>query len=158
MADTETTTEAPATPAPSTSTADSTTKVSPDARLIFGLMLWTGAFALVGHELKTTSAASSVKTDTTTGPKIILGVFAATAILTMVSHAGDAGRQFAVGLATIAAVSSSLVFGAPVWKALSGVLATQGPGGVASTPTGSTTPTVPTTGTGDTAVALSQAA
>lgn len=145
----------------------STTKASPDTRLIFGLMMWTVGFALVGHEVNVKSGTASLDTTTqsglnalaqnqltgtTEGAKIIIGGFAATAVLAMLAHAGDPGRTFAVGLAVIAAVSSTLVFGKPVWQLLDKLVGGAGPGGKA---TGSTTPTK---GTVATAGALAQAA
>jgi hypothetical protein len=139
----------------------SRTSADADSRLIFALMAWTGIFALVGHEIdennsvvipNATTSATTSATGTSLisltssggvagGAKIILGVFAGAALLSMLAHAGDAGRQWAIGLAVIAAVTSTLVKGKPVWDLISR-LEGAGPGG---TPTGKTTPTTQTT-------------
>jgi hypothetical protein len=104
-------------------------------------MAFATAFSLAGNELKMIEGAKSLSSAVggpiTEGGRIIIGGTFATAILLMISHAGDAGRTFAVGVAAIAALSSTLVYGAPVWNALNTLFK--------STPTkpltGGTTPT-----------------
>jgi hypothetical protein len=88
----------------------------PNSRIIFALMGFAVAFSLVGNEVKavTTPKTGSTGVVTVAG-KIVLGGFFATSLLVLISHAGDPGRQIGVGLATVAALSSSLVYGGPVW-------------------------------------------
>lgn len=139
----------------------------PDTRLILALMTFAVAFALAGKELEpSTTTQSEVGTPAVTipgasggvgGARIILGGFAAATLLTLLSHAGEPGRQFAVGLAVLTCVSSMLVYGQPVWAAIS-KLSAAGPGGTPSASTTPTTPTTPTQGTVATSVALAQAA
>ena len=109
----------------------STSSVSPDSRLIFGLMMWSVGFSLVGHEIdvkagptlvpNATTAATSGGgalnalaqnefTGTTGGAKIVIGGFAATALLSLMAHAGDAGRTFAGPASLIDLVSPSPAF------------------------------------------------
>jgi hypothetical protein len=146
----------------------STSSVSPDSRLIFGLMMWSVGFSLVGHEIdvkagptlvpNATTAATSGGgalnalaqnefTGTTGGAKIVIGGFAATALLSLMAHAGDAGRTFAVGLAVISAVASTLVFGKPFWNLLDRIVGKAGPGGTASGTTAGTGTTGTTSAT-----------
>ena len=139
-----------ATPTTSTSKSSSTQ----GSRTIVGLMFFATSFALIGNELED-KAGSPI----TSGSKIILGGIVATSLLTLVSHAGDTGRQFAVGVALVTPATSLLVFGGTpgnpgqVWKKLGAVVGTT----KATTPTASTAATTPTKGTA-TAVALTQAA
>jgi hypothetical protein len=97
----------------------------------------TVLFSLIGNELKNTPSTPGAD-KLTTGGKIILGGAVATTALTLLSHAGNAGRQFSVGLASVAMVTSTLVYGGPVWTALSKLFG--------SKPTGSTGGTVGTVG------------
>ena len=112
------------------------------AREVFGYMGVAVVFALIGNEIKVAKhppdsknplQSTSVLTDSGT---IIFGGFTAAAALTLLSHAGDGGRQLAVGLAAVTMLSSVLVYGGPVWKAL-GALTGQ------SKPTRATSPTTP---------------
>ena len=132
-------------PAPSSSTSRSSP--TQGSRTIVGLMFFAVSFSLIGNELKT-KAGNPI----TTGSKIILGGVAATALLTLLSHAGENGRQFAVGLALVTTASSVLVFGGPVWTAGNSLF-----GSKPTTATSSTTATKPTSGTA-TATALAKAA
>jgi hypothetical protein len=118
-------------------------------RLIFGLMFFATGFSLVGIELTEHQGAGKL---VLSGPQVILGGFTGATILTLLSHAGEGGRQFAVGLATVTMVSSVLVFGAPVWKGLSNLL-----GSKPTTPLAESSATTPTHGTA-TGKALAQAA
>lgn len=101
------------------------------------LMAFTVGFALLGHEIKSAnttpeqSKATTGNDPITTGGRILIGGFLAGGVLIAVSHAGDAGAQFATGLALVSAVTATLVYGGPVWSLLSKV-------------TGSSTPTTPT--------------
>jgi hypothetical protein len=90
------------------------TVIDAPGRLIFGLMVFTMAFSLVGGEIQGGSGGTqSVKPVT-----IIIGGTVATSLLTLISHAGEVGEHFATGLATIAFTTSALVYGKPVWDKL----------------------------------------
>jgi hypothetical protein len=117
------------------------TSSDPDARMIAALMFFTVGFSLVGNEIKAKSSNALI----TEPVKIVLGGTAATAALVLLSHAGDAGRQFAVGLALVSFTTSALVYGGPVWRSLSTL--TGRPGAVAR----NSTPTTPSRPTGVTA-------
>jgi hypothetical protein len=108
------------------------------SRTIVGLMFFATTFSLVGNEIKVVNAKNGQPSSgiVTEGSRIILGGVFATALLTLLSHAGDNGRQFAVGLALVTTVSSLLVFGAPVWDAANKLFG--------STPTGATAATAAT--------------
>lgn len=89
-----------------------------------------------------------------TGAVIIIGGFVAAALLVALSGAGEAGRKFSVGLASVSATTSVLVYGGPAWGALNRIVNGKATG--ATTPTantGATTPSAPTSGT-DTIVAV----
>jgi hypothetical protein len=134
-----------------------------NARTVAGLMGIAVLFSLIGNEVKASANPNSVQGKSpdigvTTSARIIIGGFIAAGILVGISGAGEAGRKFAVGLATVSAVTATLVYGGPVWNALSGI--------VGGTPTGSTGNTSPSSATGAiaptsgvaTVVALGQAA
>ena len=109
------------------------------ARTVTAIMLFTVAFALVGHEIKAVSTKKSATAKSgvlTTGGRILLGGFVATTLLVLLSHAGTGGRQFAVGVASVALVTTALVEGQPVWYTLGKA--------VSATPSKGSTPTVPT--------------
>jgi hypothetical protein len=98
-------------------------------------MFFASAFALIGHEIKVKgNAATAVPGEVSTGGKIILGGIFATAFLTLLSHAGDGGREFATGLALVTCATSLLVYGGPVWETAGSIF-------------GKSTPTTPTTAT-----------
>lgn len=157
--------------------ATTTTSPNNSARTVVGLIGFAVLFSLIGNEINiaqaktptpgTTGYGATAPGVTVTssgqavggkfangldkGAVIIIGGFVAAALLTALSGAGDAGRKFSVGLATVTAATSALVYGGPVWNALNNVV-----GGNPTTPTGATTATTPTTGTA-TAVALANA-
>ena len=120
----------------------STTVSKTGGREVFGFMSVAVVFAIIGNEIKVakspakaaTGAVPSVLTDS---GAIIFGGFTAAAALTLLSHAGEGGRQFAVGLAAVTMLSSMLVYGGPVWEALATATGR-------SKPTRGTTPTAPT--------------
>lgn len=143
-------------------------------RIIFGLMTATMIFALIGGEVEAGSAvvpgpgqvgfgAATGKVNQATGTavgsrtvspfKIIFGGTVATSLLILISHAGEAGEEFGVGLATVAFVTAALVYGAPVWAAAN---AQFGSKPTAGTPASS--PTAPTATTAATAAAFASAA
>lgn len=127
----------------------SRTTITAPGRLILGLMVFTITFSLVGGEIE----KSGGKTPTVNPFTIIFGGTVATSLLTLISHAGEAGERFSVGLATVAFVTSALVYGKPVWDAANGAF-----GSHPTKPVAATTPSTPTTGTIQTATALSAVA
>jgi hypothetical protein len=117
--------------------AESRTTITAPGRLIFGLMTFTVVFSLVGEEI----SQGQGKKQTVNPFIIIFGGTVATSLLTLLSHAGEAGERFATGLALIAFLSSSLVYGKPVWDAANKAFGT-----TPTTPVGQSTPTTGTTG------------
>jgi hypothetical protein len=140
--------------------SSSRSKPTPGGRTIITLMTFAVLFALAGVEIErlskavTSPSVGTVASTVTGGPRIILGGTVATVALVLLSHAGEPGREFAVGLALITFLSSALIYGAPVWSALSNAIGTRasGPG------TGNTSPTAPTTGTATTTALVSAVA
>jgi hypothetical protein len=128
--------------------AESRTTITAPGRLIFGLMTFTVIFSLVGEEI----SQGQGKKETVNPFIIIFGGTVATSLLTLLSHAGEGGERFATGLALIAFLSSSLVYGKPVWDAANKAFGT-----TPTTPIAASTPTTPTTGLA-TPTALAQAA
>jgi hypothetical protein len=155
--------------------AKSRTVLTAPGRLILGLMTFTIAFSVIGDEIENGgptpgapsqpgqtgygAALTSVNQSTGTATKragpfvIIFGGTVATSLLTLLSHAGDAGEEFATGLALIAFLSSALVYGGPVWDRLNAEF-----GSKPTKPVAATTPSTPTTTPFDTATALAQVA
>jgi hypothetical protein len=125
--------------------ANTRTTVTAPGRLILGLMVFTITFSLIGTEIeKAQNKPASVNPFT-----IIFGGTVATSLLTLISHAGEAGERFSVGLATVAFITSALVYGKPVWDAANGAF-----GSKPTTPLATTTPSTPSTSTVQTATAL----
>lgn len=120
--------------------ATTTTKTSPTqgGRTVVGLMVVAVLFSLVG---KTAQGGGAAKVALTDG-QIIMGGGVATAILTLISHGGELGREIAVGMALVVLTSSALVYGGPVWKAISSL--TGQSGALPATNQARTTPTTPT--------------
>lgn len=105
-------------------------------RIILGLMVFTMAFSLVGGEITKNQGNKPP-----VSPFLILfGGTVATSALTLLSHAGEPGEHFAVGLATIAFSTSALVYGKPVWDALNKTFGSKPTASVSTS-----TPTSPTT-------------
>jgi len=115
---------------------ESRTTLTAPGRLIFGLMVFTIAFSLVGGEIE----GAQGKKQTVNPFMIIFGGTVATSLLVLLSHAGEAGENFATGLATVTFVTASLVYGKPVWDA-----ANKAFGSTPTTPIAATTPSTPTT-------------
>jgi len=113
-------------------------KVPAGSRTIVGLMGTAVVFSLIGNEISKNGpnkpSAVGILSESST---IIFGGAAAAAVLSLIAKIGEPGRVFAVGLATIAAVGSVIVYGGPVWHALGGV--------VGSKPSAGSKPTTPTT-------------
>jgi hypothetical protein len=120
--------------------AESRTTLSEPGRMILGLMVFTMVFAMVGAELEKNTGGPGAGASPA---KIIFGGTVATSALTLLSHAGEAGEHFAVGLATIAFTTSALVYGKPVWDRLNKQFGTKPTG--ATSAGAATTPTTPTT-------------
>lgn len=122
------------------------------SRLIFGLMAFAVAFSLIGNEIKVAESSkgttSQLSDGVTEGGKIILGGFFATALLVLLSHAGKPGHTLGVGVATVAALSSTLVYGGPIWSGASGLFGSSPtvPLATATTPTGTSPTTSQKTG------------
>lgn len=130
----------------------SRTTVTAPGRIILGLMVFTMTFALVGGELE----QGAGKAQTISPFTIIFGGTVATSLLTLLSHAGETGEHLAVGLATVAFLTTALTYGKPggeVWDKLAETV-----GGKPTTPSKATAPTKPTTGTVQTATALTAVA
>jgi len=164
-------------PSPSKSSGSSSAKqrvkATSSSRTIFGLMVFAVGFALIGNEIQilgkknaTNQSATNLNIHTPTGSaapstsivnqagatitssgRIILGGFFATALLVMLSHAGDPGKQVAVGLAGITALSSVLIKGGAVWSAANSAFGA-GAGAVVTGGTSSSGPIPPQPSTG----------
>lgn len=105
---------------------------------IFALMAATVVFSLLGNEVE----ASKNKTNPVgSSGRILLGGAIAGTILIGISNMGDPGAELGQGLAIVAAATSVLVYGGPVWTLLGGLFGS-------TAPTSSTISTVPTTPTG----------
>lgn len=143
-------------PDPTPTRSTSRTSSTNGSRTVVGLMFFAVTFSLIGNEIKITNGATGPSAaPVTEGAKIILGGIIATALLTLLTHAGESGRELGVGLALVTAASSVLVFGGPVWQSANKLF-----GSTPTTPLGGTAaskPTNPTSGAG-TAVAIAQAA
>ena len=109
-------------------------------RRIVAAMVVTGLFSLVGEY-------ADPRPGTKANPfRVILGGSIATALLVGMAELGEAGEKLGQGLATIAVLSATLVYGKPVWTTISKALSTQGQGGqstFSSQPTAPTSPTAP---------------
>lgn len=79
------------------------------SRTITALMLFTTGIALAGNEVKEAAGTAKV-----TYTEIFIGGAVATTTLVLLSHAGDAGEQFATGLAVISFLSVLLIQGTPL--------------------------------------------
>lgn len=128
---------------------------APGGRTIFALMFFAVGFSLLGNEIKVAQAAkpytgdgpanplatgpSAVAGGITTAGRIILGGFFATTLLIMLSHAGNPGREWAVGLAGVTMVAAVFVYGGPVWSEANKLF-----GSTPTTPLASTSATAPT--------------
>jgi hypothetical protein len=129
---------------PVTNAASRTFNTAP-GRMIFGLMFFTMVFSLVGTELQKGQGQKPPVNPFL----IIFGGTMATSLLTLISHAGEPGERVGVGLATVAFVTSTLVYGKPVWDAANKAL-----GSKATTPLAASTPSTPSTGAIRTTAAL----
>ena len=109
------------------------------SRLIFGLMAAAVGFSLIGNEVKVAQSnqgtAGQVGAGVTVAGRIIIGGFFATAILVLVSHAGDPGEKIGTGIATIAVLGSALVYGKPVWDAANNLFGSKPTNPLGTSPT-----------------------
>lgn len=124
------------------------TEATQGSGTIVALMGITVLFALIGNEVKNLEGTPSegnatvAGTVVTSGGKILIGGTVATALLALLTHAGNGGRQFAVGLALVSMTTATLVYGGPVWDALNKTFGSTPttPVGTASSGTKPTTP------------------
>lgn len=132
--------------------ADSSTRTSKPADTVFALMAFTVVFSLLGHELKAVGAVVSSKglgpaTGLTTGGRIIAGGFIATSLLTLLTHAGEGGQKVAVGLAWTTFLTATLVEGGIVWTGISNVLGGKAAADKSAASSGTSSPSIPSSGT-----------
>lgn len=124
----------------STGSVSTEIKPSQSSRTIASLVFLASGIALVGNELHGGVTGSLVSTQQhASATRIVLGGTFSGVTLVLLSHAGDAGQQFATGLAVVLFLSSALVYGAPFWKLISSLTSAK-----PSTPS---TPTKPVTTT-----------
>lgn len=136
-----------------------------NGKLVVGLMGTTIVFSVIGAELQAFVGPTATQVGLHSGPggtgavagstgavRIIIGGTVATALLVGLTHAGNAGRQFAVGLALVSMVTATLVYGGPVWVALNSMFGVKPTGGTAATTP--TTPTTPGTNTAQSAATV----
>jgi hypothetical protein len=126
----------------------SRTTFTEPGRLIFGLMVFTVSFSLVGGEIEKGGGAKPTVNPAT----IIFGGTVATSLLTLISHGGEVGERVGVGLALIAFTTSALVYGKPVWDAMNKAF-----GSTPTKPIGITTGTTAATPTIATSTAIAAA-
>jgi hypothetical protein len=107
--------------------------------MVVAFMFFAGVFALVGYEKKNSQGKKTVPP-----ARIVLGGTVAAAALTLMSHAGEGGRKFAVGLAGVTFASSALINGSAVFGSISSLTGSKAT--AASTPSAPSSPTTPTTG------------
>lgn len=121
----------------------SPTTISGDTRTIAALVGFSTVIGLVGHEVKVAKGQPTRIGYT----EIIMGGGVAAVSLTLLSHAGDAGRSLAMGLAVITFTSSLLINGTTLAAIVTRV--TAGNTGAtksaaAGTPSTPSTPSTPT--------------
>ena len=99
---------------------------------IVGLMVFSAAFALVGHTAKSTSNPNA-KQSNVSDSRILLGMGIGTVLLIGISEAGPGPASFAKGLAVVTLISSILFNGTEVFGVISKITGTK------TTPTQKTT-------------------
>jgi hypothetical protein len=126
------------------------------SRTIVGLMAFAVVFSLIGNELKhngqTSNPNPASSNGLSEGGTIVLGGTVATVLLILLSHAGSAGSQFAVGLAGVTLATSALVYGGPVWSSL-GKLTGSTSTSIPTVPSAASSPSAPASTGAKTAVA-----
>jgi hypothetical protein len=123
---------------PSSTALGYTYKPGADSRLILAFMFFAGIEAIIAQEKK---AAAKGQIYVATPARIILGGTVATVMLTLLAHAGEGGKKFAIGLAGVTFASSTLINGSAVFGSVNTLLGYKPT--KASTPS---TPSTPTTG------------
>ncbi len=123
------------------------------APTVVALMGVTVVFALIGNELDILAGTTKPGKPgggnvITAGGKIIVGGFVATTLLVLLTHAGEVGRQTALGLALVTMVTTTLVYGGPVWLAMNNAFGSSG--STPTTPNAIPSPTAPTGNTSTT--------
>jgi len=121
---------------------------SGDTRTIGALMVFSTGIAIVGHEVKVSQGKSTGKV---TPVNIFLGGAIGAVILTLISHAGDAGRSLGMGLAVVTFTSSVVINGQALATGITRL--TTGTTGAskaaaAGTPSTPSTPSIPSTPSG----------
>lgn len=114
----------------------STPTFSGDTRTIAALVTFASAFALVGVEVKASKGVHHANPAT-----VIIGGGVAAVILTLISHAGEAGKSMAMGLAIVTFASSLVINGGPVAAAVTNLT---GGGSRGTRPAANSTPSQPT--------------
>jgi hypothetical protein len=105
-------------------------------------MSFAVVFSLIGNELRIAGHAKPGQPGLVTeGARIVIGGTIATALLALLTEAGDAGAKLGVGLALVTFTTATLVYGGPVWNALGKIVGSTTAGNVPTTPTTPTTPT-----------------
>jgi len=117
----------------------STPTFSGDTRTIAALVTFASAFALVGVEVKASKGVTHANPAT-----VIIGGGVAAVILTLISHAGEAGKSMAMGLAIVTFTSSLVINGGPVASAVTSLT---GGGSRPSTSAANSAPSQPSTPT-----------
>ena len=126
---------------PSSTALGYTYKPGADSRLILAFMFFAGIEAIIAQEKK---AAAKGQIYVATPARIILGGTVATVMLTLLAHAGEGGKKFAIGLAGVTFASSTLINGSSVFGSVNTLLGYKPT--KASTPSKPSTPSTPTTG------------
>jgi len=121
---------------PSSTALGYTYKPGADSRLILAFMFFAGIEAIIAQEKK---AAAKGQIYVATPARIILGGTVATVMLTLLAHAGEGGKKFAIGLAGVTFASSTLINGSAVFGSVNTLLGYKPT--KASTPSSPSTPT-----------------
>jgi hypothetical protein len=105
-------------------------------------MAVTAIFATVGEYSRPAAhqTGPAAKTSAPDPFRILLGAGLATIILIGVAELGEGPSEFAWGLAVIAALTATLVYGKPTWDLISSLV---GSSGKTAPPTTPTAPTIP---------------
>jgi hypothetical protein len=122
-------------PQPAPPSNFSTPNPGPKGRTIVTLMAVATMATLVSKDTGLNPIA-----DTTGGARVIFGFTAGTVILVLISHLGDPGAEFAVGLATVTLASSLLANGDKLAKVITNLSAKTTPATAAKATTTKTTP------------------
>jgi len=119
-------------------TVSYSTRPNQDTRMILAFLFFSGVLALAGYEKKNAQGKKTVSP-----AEIVLGGTVGAVTLTLLSHAGEGGRKFAVGLAGITFASSILINGSSLFTSINALV---GQPNKASKPSTPSTPSTPTSG------------